>query len=99
MGHQALYVYYKVDATKANELRDLVRVLHEGIRQKYPQILIQWLQRVGDVGTQTWMEIYQHPQGVGTAMQQGIDAVAAGLSLESSGQVGPRHVEVFIPCV
>ncbi len=42
----------------------------------------------------TWMEVYEHPQGVSAACQQRMKDMAVALLAD---QTGARHIELFAP--
>lgn len=98
-----LYVYYRVCPVDAAKVQDEVRALQAELRGRFPRLAVRWLRRaaveVPDGAaplSQTWMEIYSHPAGLSESdiafiLQRGAEIV--------SGTNGPRHPEVFIPCV
>lgn len=94
----SLFIYYKVESAQAQTLRDRVQSMQRSLCQQLPGLMAQMLVRVDAHPHQTWMEVYQHPQGVDAAMQKQIDRAALAMQAETCGQLGPRHVEVFAPC-
>ena len=94
----SLFIYYKVESAQAQTLRDRVQSMQRSLCQQLPGLMVQMLVRVDAHPHQTWMEVYQHPQGVDASMQKQIDRAALAMQAETCGQLGPRHVEVFAPC-
>lgn len=94
----SLFIYYKVESAQAQTLRDRVQSMQRSLCQQLPGLMAQMLVRVDAHPHQTWMEVYQHPQGVDASMQKQIDRAALAMQAETCGQLGPRHVEVFAPC-
>jgi hypothetical protein len=77
-------------------MRPAVEALQACLRVALPGLQTQLLRRPETVdGFQTWMEIYQHPQGVSAQDQELIEGAARQLRSLCSQ---PRHVEVFVPC-
>lgn len=99
MGPCSVFVYYKVEAAQAAVMRDRVNLMHRTLIQKHPALQTQLLLRVDAHPHQTWMEVYQHPQGVDESMQNDIEKAALAMKAETCGQLGERHTEVFAPCV
>lgn len=99
MGPCSIFVYYKVESAQTEHLRERVKSMQRLLCQQYPALLAQMLVRVDAHPHQTWMEVYQHPSGIDPGLQRAIDQAALAMRAESCGQLGPRHVEVFAPCV
>ena len=99
MGPRSLFIYYKVESALAEQLRERVQSMQRLLRQQHPTLDAQMLMRVDAHPHQTWMEVYQHPDGIGPVLQKAIDQAALAMRADSCGQLGPRHIEVFTPCV
>jgi hypothetical protein len=95
MEPKALFIYYKVDAQHAKALEQAAREMQAALMQSHEGLVARLWGRA-DAATQahTWMESYEHPQGVDDALAALIEQ-AAQASL-STGQIGARHVEVFV---
>ncbi|HEX5311380.1 DUF4936 family protein [Aquabacterium sp.] len=95
----SLFIYYKVESAQADTLKPRVRAMQDSLRQRHPDLNTQLLVRVDAHPHQTWMEVYQHASGVDPSVQKDIERAALAMQADSCGQVGPRHTEVFAPCV
>ncbi len=89
------FVYYRV-AAASPALRDAVIAMQRSLRERHPQLQARLLYRAADDGTQTWMEIYAQPGGVGDELLAEIEALAADTL--AGALLGERHVESFTPC-
>ena len=99
MSPSSLFIYYKVESAQAESLRPRIRAMQDGLRQRHHLLNAQLLVRVDAHPHQTWMEVYQHASGVAPIVQKDIERSALAMQAESCGQLGPRHTEVFAPCV
>lgn len=91
-----LYVYYKLEAAKADEVLAAFGALRESLRRQWPALQSRLLKRPLDAQPeQTWMEIHVWPDGEPPSNWQ--------LQLESMAQplfsslVRQRHCELFEP--
>lgn len=92
-----LFIYYRVASKDAAAAAEAVQRLQCRLRQAWPDLQAQWLKRPDEKdGMQTWMEIYCSPGGITAAVQAHIEREAQALAPWCHG---PRHVEVFVPCV
>jgi len=89
----ALFIYYKVDPGHAAAFEEAVRRMqadlqrtHEGLHGRL------WIRADAQASVQTWMETYEHPDGVGALTATLIELAAQDLP---PGQIGTRHVEMF----
>lgn len=94
---RALFIYYRVPTAEAGRAASAVREAQARLMQTHPGLVAQlWQRPQARDGQLTWMEVYRHPQGVSAALQAQIDAA---LAVAAPWITGPRHVEVFMPCV
>ncbi|HET8869498.1 MAG TPA: DUF4936 family protein [Aquabacterium sp.] len=98
MRASSLFVYYKVESARAEQLKARVQSMQHALKAQYPQLDAKMLVRVDAHPHQTWLEVYQHPDGIDSSLQREIDRAALSIQTESFGQLGPRHVEVFAAC-
>lgn len=97
-----LFIYYRVNTGRRDEVLAAVTAMQAQLRARHPQLVARLLQR-DDLHAEfdTWMETYstattRDTQGVDLALQAEIaEAAWALLPLVD----GPRHTEVFNPCV
>ncbi len=96
MEAKALFIYYKVDPSRAQVLEQAARQMQAALVQTHEGLTAR-LWRRGDAahdrGQQTWMESYEHPQGVDAGLMALIDRAAQDLP---EGCMGPRHIEMFV---
>ncbi len=92
--HRALYVYYRVAAPQMAEAEARIRALQSQLMAQWPGLRARLLQRdeAKAVAEATWMETYEHAEGVSDACERGLAERVAALP---QGLIGPRHVEVF----
>jgi hypothetical protein len=94
----AVYVYYRVPAGREAAVRERVMALFSALALVQPGLQTRLLHKVEPTADDeasadaTWMEVYEHPQGVSTACQQRMKDVAMALLAD---QTGPRHIELF----
>ncbi len=95
---RSLYVYYKVEPSQADVLREAVYRWHQGLRNEMPGLVAALHQRTDTTapGPLTWMETYHfngHPSAQAWAsFERLLDEQATGLP---PGILGARHVERF----
>ncbi len=91
---RALYVYYRVALLQAAEAEAGIRALQSQLMARRPGLLARLLQRMEAQAPAeaTWMEIYEHADGVSDACERDLAELVAALP---QGLTGPRHVEVF----
>ena len=67
---------------------------HEALRSRHPGLTARLLARTDgrDVAEPTWMEIYEHPQGLSEAFLADLEAAVGALP---TGLIAPRHTETF----
>jgi hypothetical protein len=91
-GHE-LYVYYRLLPDQAAAAVLEIQQLQQSLRLQLPGLQTQCLARVEMAQqSQTWMEIYRHPEGLCDAAQALIEAAGQGWP---KARMGPRHTEVF----
>jgi len=98
---RALYIYYRVPACHAEELSGSVLAMQAHLREAFPGLRASLMQRVDEAGRSgqvgddaTWMEVYEHPDGVSPACEQALEQAVSALPKLATGA---RHVEVFVP--
>lgn len=90
-----IYIYYKVDAPNAENLRQKIMMLQSNLSMNW-QVQTA-LKRRAEVNQstdkfQTWMEVYTRtPEGFLTALQTACDASNVESLIE-----GERHIEFFM---
>lgn len=97
---RSLYVYYRVHAGKEAAARTAIETMQATLKPLHPGLCARLMCRVdapsakvGDTGAeQTWMEVYEHPDGVSHACETTLQALASALP---DDMFGPRHVEIF----
>lgn len=89
-----LYVYYKFEAAKADEMLAAFDALHELLRRQWPAMQSRLLKRMVDAqGQQTWMEIHVWPDREPPLdWQAQLERLAEPMVASLSGQ---RHYEQF----
>lgn len=94
MVKRTLFVYYKVDKNQRHAVSLRVRDFQQRVLATWADLQMELMQRPepSSEGTQTWMEIYRHPDGVSDDMILSIQQLASEMGLPS-----PRASEVFIP--
>ena len=95
LAHCAAYVYYRVPATRQDEVLARVHSLFQLLRAAWPDLQASLMHKVdAQAEHATWMEVYQHPLGVSADCLAHIEGQARTLLAD---QTGPRHVELFAP--
>ena len=90
----SLFIYFKLPGSHASQALPKLVDMQADLRARHPGLTARLLTRVDGMGRAelTWMEIYEHPQGLSEAfladLQTGVQALPAGL-------IGPRHTESF----
>ncbi|RZI80232.1 MAG: DUF4936 family protein [Rubrivivax sp.] len=95
MSTTALFIYYKLDAFQAKSYEPAVRQMQAALTRSHEGLVARLWVRPGteQAPEQTWMETYEHPQGVDDGLAALIDQAAQGLP---AGRLGERHAEVFV---
>ena len=98
-----LFIYYRVHLQAVPAAKAAVVAMQTRLRQRHPGLGARLLCRAEPDAApmQTWMEIYAidpmtHPAGITVELQAEIDTEARELTAWVDG---PRHTEVFCPCV
>lgn len=95
---RALYVYYRVRAGQEVPAQAAIETMQATLRPLQPGLQTRLMCRVGDAGAgsdATWMEVYEHPDGVSHACEAMLQTLASALPGEWFAS--QRHVEVFAP--
>ena len=97
-GQRALFIYYRVASTRSVEAFRLISALQQGLMQRLPGLQARLWRRADEqeshITEQTWMEVYEHPEGVDALCEQ---LLAEQIGALPAGLIGPRHVETFVP--
>ncbi|MGH6648761.1 DUF4936 family protein [Aquabacterium sp.] len=89
----ALFIYYKVDPAHASVFEEAVRQMQAALRLAHEDLTARlWIRTDAQASAQTWMETYEHPNGVSALTATLIELAAQDLP---AGQIGQRHVEMF----
>jgi Domain of unknown function (DUF4936) len=94
---RSVFVYYRVAPEHAEATREGVQRLFRTLMASFPGLQARVMCKAPDpgrAGEATWMEVYEHPQGVPADLLAHMDEQARTLL---SHQTGLRHVEVFTP--
>ncbi len=90
---KALFIYYKVDPAHAQAFENAVRQMQTALRRSHEELTAKlWIRADAQAPAQTWMETYEHPDGVSALLATLIELAAQDLPM---GQIGTRHVEMF----
>jgi len=90
-----LFVYFKVHAQDASELWPALQTMAARLRMLVPGLGVRLMRRPQPHdGLQTWMEAYEHADGIGADVLSRIEAAASQLP---DLLVGGRRVEAFEP--
>lgn len=90
---KAMFIYYKVDPAHAAAFETAVRHMQAALRRSHEDLTARlWIRADAPTSAQTWMETYEHPEGVGVLLATLIELAAQDLPL---GLIGGRHVEMF----
>lgn len=92
---RSLYVYYRVARPHWGTAREAVSAMQRRLQSEYPGLVTGLMQRADEpegLDETTWMEVYEHPEGVSTACEARLSALADALA---PGLIGTRHIELF----
>jgi len=94
---RSVYVYYRVAPGHALAAQDGVHRLFQALSTACPGLITRLMCKLEGAeaeGDATWMEVYEHPQGLSAEFQVQMQEQAHQLLAHQTGQ---RHVEVFTP--
>lgn len=92
-----LFIYYRVDAARAEEALPLVLDFQRRACARHPGLQAELLKRPGEKdGLQTWMEVYSSLGGVPSEVEAELSDSAGRSAI--SGILSNLYVEVFVPC-
>lgn len=94
---RSLYVYYRVARPQWAAARDAVSGMQRRLQSEHPGLVAGLMQRADEADGReetTWMEVYQHPQGISASCEARLSALADALV---PGLIGTRHTEAFCP--
>ncbi len=100
---QAAYVYYRVPVGREAAVLSRVATLFKTLMATQPGLQTRLMHKLDaavlsgaehSTAGATWMEVYEHPQGVSVACLRRMKEMAQTLLAD---QTGPRHLELFAP--
>lgn len=94
---RSLFVYYRVPPAHVAGARQAIELIQQGLQGEHPGLITRLMQRTdsSDGGQEaTWMEVYEHPDGVSAECEARLRELASTLP---HGLIGARHVEAFCP--
>lgn len=96
VSHSSLFVYFKLAGAAPDDLLATLSAMQARLRQRHPGLCTRLMARTDDVrGAEvapTWMEVYEHPDGLDAAF---LDDLLTEASRLAPGLTGPRHTESF----
>lgn len=90
-------MYYRVPSAQVADARQAIKLIQRSLQDEHPGLVTRLMQRADspDGGKEaTWMEVYEHPDGVSAACEARLHELASSLP---DGLIGARHVETFCP--
>jgi len=92
----ALFVYYKVDATLHHQVAEKLNHMASEFRKQFPELSLEIMQRpeVSPENMETWMEVYRGKNCIEKSVIDAIATLVLNYDLPSL-----RRVEVFVPLV
>jgi hypothetical protein len=97
----ALYVYYRVDAARADAAAQSLKAAQAALQRDWPGLQAERHRRADGLATDasttaspTWMEIYRHPDGLSAACLADLRQRLTDLP---TGRLSDRHEERFVP--
>ncbi|MFZ2298312.1 MAG: DUF4936 family protein [Aquabacterium sp.] len=97
-GPRALFIYYRVSQARRADAFVAITALQQGLMRRLPGVQARlWCrsdEQASDAVEQTWMEVYEHPEGVDALCEQVLREQVQALP---AGLIGPRHTEAFEP--
>jgi len=92
----ALFVYYRVPAATRGAALAALQGMQSHLQTAWPGLKVRLMRRTdqaeGVNAEQTWMEVYEHPDGLGAAFAARLQLAAGALPADL---IGPRHTESF----
>lgn len=88
---RSLYVYYRVRDGQEAVARVAIETMQATLKPLQPGLCARLMRKTDATGV-TWMEVYEHPDGVSHACEAMLETLASALP---DGLFGQRHVEVF----
>ena len=72
----SLFIYFKLSASRAPQALQRLAAMQDGLRSRHPGLTARLLARTDgrDVAEPTWMEIYEHPQGLSESFLADLEA-------------------------
>lgn len=92
---RSLYVYYRVPLEQQAAVQSAVEAIQVQLQRAHPGLSARLMRRADeavDAEQATWMEVYEHPDGVSIACEQSLKALMQSLP---PALMGARHTEVF----
>lgn len=94
---RSLFVYYRVPLANQAAARQAINVIQQRLHEEHPGLTTRLMQRADTPEGSpeaTWMEVYEHPDGVSAVCEARLRDLADALP---HGLIGARHVETFCP--
>lgn len=91
---ESLFIYFRLTSSQALQARQRLGAMQAELRARHPGLTARLLARIDgqDSPELTWMEIYEHAQGLSEAFRADLRAAVQALP---TGLIGPRHTESF----
>lgn len=92
-----LFVYYKLPSSSEAQWPERVALVHRRLCAEWAGLQARLMRRHDERrsdGCTTWMEVFEHPEGVGPEVQRSVIETLSGLDAMRSGGM---HVECFTP--
>lgn len=90
----SLFIYFRLASAQAAQARPLLLAMQASLKARHPGLMVRLLARTDEqhCAEQTWMETYEHPQGLSPTFQADLRAAVQALP---PGLIGARHAESF----
>lgn len=96
VGARTLFVYYRVPLVRSAEAYRAVSRMQESLCRRLEGLQARLMRRTDEHGDvpleQTWMEVYEHPEGINALCEQMLLEAVSNLP---DGLLGTRHTECF----
>ena len=92
----SLFVYFKLNGHARTAVHAALSGMQARLRERHPGLSARLMARTDEAhsasGALTWMEVYEHPEGIGLDFLGDLQAEVARLPADL---IGPRHTESF----
>lgn len=91
---ESLFIYFKLTPAAAPQALQQLGAMQAELRARHPGLTARLMARSAPSGDPdlTWMEIYEHAQGLSETFLADLHAAVQALP---AGMTGPRHTESF----